>query len=317
MEALAKTVKLCQKTLKKCEEKLSRKETEVRDVINAIKEILPVDRKMPRPLRVASWNIKSFKARREVSDEKIERVSATIIDGDFDVIAIQEVGVYQIEILKRKNCIRKLVDALNNESGEKWKCAISCQNLHREYGAFVWNTGGDRSLDLKCTYVINLNFMGKNKIEYKLERKPFVGEFKFGSWNFSLVSFHLFCATGRSKGKKKKEINEHECNILPTIATIAKITQKQDVILLGDFNCIPPASILKKVGYVSLFKNKKYTNTAKNKCFDNILIHSSLWINYDQHSVADIKVCTEKNPSFFQAMRQNVSDHCPIFADFV
>ena len=33
-------------------------------------------------IRVASWNIKRFKARGEVSDEIIERVSATIIENE-------------------------------------------------------------------------------------------------------------------------------------------------------------------------------------------------------------------------------------------
>ena len=126
----------------------------------------------------------------------------------------------------------------------------------------------------------------------------------YGLWTFSLVSIHLICATGKKKMKKKK--NEQECRILPTLATMAKITQEQDVILLGDFNCIPPASILEKVGYpvipdikfppslarhracviepsvgyVGLFHENEYTNTVKNKCFDNILIHSSLSINH-------------------------------------
>ena len=158
--------------------------------------------------------------------------------------------------------------------------------------------------------------MGKNKIEYDLERKPFVGEFKFGSWTFSLVSIHLICATGKKKDMKKEK-NEQECRILPTIATIAKITQEQDVILLGDFNCIPPARILKKVGYVSLFRENEYTNTVNNKCFDNILIHSSLSIShYDTHGVADIEVGTEGDPRIILQKKKDVSDHCPIFADF-
>ena len=155
--------------------------------------------------------------------------------------------------------------------------------------------------------------MEKNQIEYDLERKPFVGEFKLGSWTFSLVSIHLICPTGKNK-RMKKEKNEQECRILPTIATIAKITQEQDVILLGDFNCIPPASILKKVEYVSLFHENEYTNTVNNKCFDNILIHSSLSIShYDAHCVADIKVGTEGD---ILQKKKEVSDHRPIFADF-
>ena len=118
---------------------------------------------------------------------------------------------------------------------------------------------------------------------------------------------------------KKMKKNKQECRILPIIATIAKITQEQDVILLGDFNCIPPASIIKKkVGYVSLFHENEYTNTVNNKCFDNILIHSSLRIkHYCTHSVADIEVCTEGDPKSIQKKRKKVSDHRPILADFV
>ena len=86
------------------EEEVETEETEeeekteetVRDVINAIEATLPVHRIIPQTLRVASWNIKSFKARTEVSVEIIERVSATIIENEFDVIAFQEIGVYQI-----------------------------------------------------------------------------------------------------------------------------------------------------------------------------------------------------------------------------
>ena len=270
----------------------------IQDANDSIKKTLSLIKRIPRMIRVASWNIKRFQTRGKVSDEIIERVSATIIENEFDVIAIQEVGVYQIEKLKENNCIEKLVDALNNESEEEWKYTISCQNIHQEYGAFVWNTGGAPCLNLKRSYIINLNFTIDQQIEQASNRKYFVGEFQVGKWTFSLVSIHLV-----------KDIIDQECCMLPLVITIAKIMQEQDVVLLGDFNCILPARVLGKVGYESLFHN-----TAQSECFDDILIHSDLRIiSYVQHKMAHIK--GPKSRRLLEDIAI-VSDHFPIYADF-
>ena len=206
--------------------------------------------------------------------------------------------MYQIEKLKEHNCIEKVVDALNNESEEDWKYTISCQNIHQEYGAFVWNTGGAPCLNLKCSYIINLNFTIDQQIEHISYRKYFVGEFHVGRWTFSLVSIHL-----------AKDIIDQECHMLPLVITAAKIMQEQDVVLLGDFNCIPPDRVLGKVGYESLFHN-----TAQSECFDDILIHSDLRIiSYVQHKMAHIK--GPKSRRLLEDIAI-VSDHFPIYADF-
>ena len=76
--------------------------------------------------------------------------------------------------------------------------------------------------------------------------------------------------------------------MLPLVITTTKIMQEQDVVLLGDFNCIPPARVLEKVGYESLFHN-----TTQNECFDDILIHSDLriisYVSIRRHIKKDLK----------------------------
>ena len=236
-------------------------------------------------IRIASWNIQHA-----ASKKCIDCMQKTIRKNNFDVVALQEAGLHG-------RAAKQLCDALK-EHNNKWKLFPDQGLPSRLSGVFLLK----ESSELKK---IEVRIM----VDYDdFANKPCLGIFSISDWRFALLNFHLKPRSGSGKIQNDNEIGLlWDCTTQKIICE--KKVSKENIILLGDFNNIPQN--VDEHGYVNTFGFKEYTNTKKDDTYDNIIVHHTLQQYCKNHGVSEIVTKeTTLTPT-------DVSDHCPIWADFI
>ena len=240
-------------------------------------------------IRIASWNINHA-----ANKMRIDCMQKTIRENKFDIVALQEAGVHG-------RAAKKIHHELK-ECDDKWKLLPDKGLPTHLSGVFLWNASS-KLKEIKVTIMVDCDGFAYT---------PCLGIFSISEWRFALLNFHL--KPRFSSGRSQKKVNDKEIGLLWDAYTKAKRICKhndvseENIILLGDFNNIPQN--VKEHGYVNTFGFKEYTNTIRDDTYDNIIVHHTLQQYCKNHGVSEIVTKKTLTPT-------DVSDHCPIWADFI
>ena len=273
----------------------------VRDYEEIVSEVHKLNEKIKSKLslrytnkiRIASWNL-----HHNSKDEDISSMCWTINNHAFDIVALQEVGEGG-----------KVATAVRDELKKKdptWRGEIHTQT--KIAGAFLW-----REICPLRKLVDEVYSDPKFHLDCN------VGVFQIGDWKFALVNFHL-AAQGSHLHvdlKTGTEVNKSEINNLYHVITkvLSRHTsvEKEDVILIGDFNNIPENRFLEKHNYNPIFDSSHPTNALEDATYDNIILHDSIKKKYVDYDVA--KTYTDATKIVTKEDAKDISDHLPIWVD--
>ena len=240
-------------------------------------------------IRIASWNL-------HYNNVKISSMCWTINNHDFDIVALQEVGM-------EGKVATAVLDQLKRID-PTWKGAIYTRV--NKTGAFLWR---------EIHSLVNLE---DTSLHFLLKLN--VGVFRIGEWKFALINFHL-AAQGSRKleryddgTKTGTEVNEIEISYLYDV--LEEVASRHDVagenvIFLGDFNTIPENCYLNDHNYKTIFDSSHPTNALETATYDNIILHDS--INYGDYDVA--KIYKDATTIVRKQEAKEISDHLPIWVD--
>ena len=243
-------------------------------------------------IRIASWNLHN-------NSKNISSMCWTINNHDFDIVALQEVGV-------RGQVAKDVFDQLN-KINLTWKSAIlGGTNVA---GAFLWR---------EIHPLVHLVDDVYSDRKFRLDSN--VGVFQIGERKFALVNFHL-AAQGDvplkryvNPTKTGTEVNDIEIknlyHVLTEVSSLHDVA-KENVILIGDFNTIPENHHLKSHNCRNIFDSSHPTNALETATYDNIILHDT--INYGDYDVA--KTYKDAITIVRKQEAKEISDHLPIWVD--
>lgn len=245
-------------------------------------------------LTLCSWNLKDFGQSK--TDLQIDFIARTL--KNHDVIAVQEV----VAGPGGPKAVARLSDALNR-TGSKWEYTIShgtsSDRYSKERYAFLWKTS-------KTTLVGEAWLEKKYNLE--ISREPFLGRFKIGNKQFTVVTFHAIPTA------KQPETEIKYLQYLPG-------EYPADVLVFcGDFNLPQKHSVfnpLKRAGYPASFTDQK--TSLRQKCINGDCLASE-YDNffYNQSKINCINSGIIPFYTVFSDMKEarKVSDHVPVFLKF-
>ncbi len=209
-------------------------------------------RDIARTIRIGSWNLDRV-TDSLANDYRLNRICRIITQYRFDIVAVQEIN---------HETVRKLVYRLNDDGARRDWGYVSA-NEAKISGKFLYRRIPGINNNQQLT-------IHRDNIYC---RKPVSAEFTTtDNWRFKLVNFHL-----RPRNTTDKKIqNDHEVAGLTEYFVDTHLNDAGDLILLGDFNCIPNSAALASRGYSNIFSVKEYTNTKLFDTYDNIIIPHKL-----------------------------------------
>lgn len=239
-------------------------------------------------VRLATWNLRQFSAERPGID--LRTIADIIRSSSFDLVAIQEV--------KRDG---EMVDRLLNALGPPWRStALSPMTGNSERFAFIFNADHVESLDSPA-------FLDIPDVTV-FDRRPFVGRFRSGTFDFTVLSVHLSYAD--------RDRRQREARLLASCASsFASTHDEKDLVILGDFNEQGQGNLhfIEAAGFVSL--NHDSTNLGSSAVYDTLLIDPRQTREWSgQAGVVHFDEAIFANDD--RRAVQAVSDHRPVWADF-
>ncbi len=222
-------------------------------------------------INVATWNIRHWgqKRRKRCSLHYIAEILS-----QFDLIAITELRRNVSELTYVLDLLGPYWDAVfsdytSDAGGNKERIAFVYDSRAVQFTGLAAETDGPRKKNRTT---------GQYVPEFNWWRKPYIGSFKAGNFDFALIAVHL--QWGTKKGRKR-EIEE----LAKWIQTFQKDEYRvdRDVIAVGDFNIQSFRSDLYKAATEyglaapkSIIKLDHGSNLAGNKRYDQILHHPTL-----------------------------------------
>jgi len=245
-------------------------------------------------IKLLSWNVENLGSSK--SEEDIAFIVKTI--KDYDVVALQEIVAGD----GGAQAVAKLADELNRK-GSKWDYTISDPTSSSAYKteryAFLWKTSkvkkiGDAWLE--------------KKYHLEIDREPYYCTFDYNGKQFTIANFHAITKS------KQPETEIKYFKFLPAQYPALNL------LFVGDFNCPETHSVynpLKKIGYLSVFRNQK--TTLKKKCKSNNCLASAfdnIWYDFSKIKINEAQVVL-----FYQSFNtlkeaRKISDHIPITINF-
>ena len=248
-------------------------------------------------ITIGSWNLQHLGARKP--DAAIALMAECL--KDFDLVALQEVGIREGGAL----AVARLVDALNRK-GQHWDYRISepTTALEERAGesecyAFIWKTAKVK--------LVGRTYLAKS-FEGLISREPYIGVFKAGGKELTLVNFHAL---------PKKKQPEKEIKYLKFFPDSM---QRHNLVFLGDFNCPESHSVfnpLKKKGYEPSLQGQK--TTLKQECREGDCLASE----YDNifFPKATFRLLKSGIVPFYRQFKEDMvaarklSDHLPVYVE--
>ncbi len=238
-------------------------------------------------VRVATWNLKKFSER---ARPDLVTIAKIIQQENFDLVAIQEVQQQG-----------QAVQRLRRQLGEPWRHVVSDPAGDGERFAFIYKANVMEPVDEPRL----LDAPGAEVFA----RRPWIGAFKAGQFDFALVTVHL------SWGDVDRRRSEAQA-LAQIVQQMARTGPERDIIVLGDFNeqkgkenltCFASA------GWIAL--NTRPTNLSSREVYDNLLInrdHTREWSGRVGVVPFDETMFDNDDPR----AGDDVSDHRPVWADF-
>lgn len=162
-------------------------------------------------LRIASFNIQVF-GQSKISKALVAQTLVQILDR-YDLVFIQEIRDND------NTAIYQLLEQLNAKSEKTYSIEISARlgrTMSKEQYAFIYRTDHIKVLDVRTFEDANDDF----------EREPFIGHFKAGELEFSLIGIHV---TPREVKKELLALNE-------VYRDVSQGYDNGNVIVMGDMN---------------------------------------------------------------------------------
>ena len=246
-------------------------------------------------VRIATWNLRKFSERDKPGQypPDLVAIAGIIKSSSFDLIAIQEVQQ-----------TGQVVQKLRRQLGEPWRHYISPQTGNNERYAFLYRADRVEMLDEPV-------FMDSaGAIEF--DRVPLVARFRAGSFDFTLVTAHLWYGDKANNPRRKREADllaQYAGNIITT-------GSDRDVIILGDFNemrASPNLPLFESLGFVRL--NREPTNLSSTEIYDALLINPRHTREYAGNSGV-VRFDESRYGNDDKLAARDISDHRPAFADF-
>jgi len=256
----------------------------------------------PTTITIAAFNIQVFgRSKRQKVD--VMRVLANITR-EFDVILIQEIRDSSEET------IPYFLNEINAIAGPKYEFVRSerlGRTTSKEAYAYLYNTGTVDFIE-GSDYVYN-------DVDDIFEREPYIGSFRSGNFDFTLVGIHV----------KPDDASWEIGNLTSVVsAVLLENTVEKDVIVLGDFNA--DGSYFNENALSNPFRSSEYhwvttndmdTMTKTDYTYDRmVLMNATYSYEYIEESAAVFHFDVEygiTNATLVEA----VSDHYPIYAEFI
>lgn len=275
-------------------------------------------------LRIATWNIANLGEQQR--EEAHLKILAEIISW-FDLIAVQEV---------KENAahFRKIV----KYAGSKYKFIFSDAAGNNERLAFIYDSTKIQVLEEIAEYAIppsdytDIKLAGISAAFKGFDRSPYLVSFKTGSFQFTLMTVHLYFGDDtdiKKLGRRCLEV--YAVARWADLRTKSKYTYNdiRDVFALGDFNL--PKIDKEDIVYKALVKrglelpehtSLVYSNLNNDKQYDQIAflpgsksrIISSGIFPFDNAAFADIYT-TKTKTEFKGYMKYYLSDHRPMWIE--
>lgn len=244
-------------------------------------------------LKIISWNVENLG--KSKSDSTITYIANTL--KDYDIVALQEV----VAGYGGTQAVAKLAEELNRK-GTKWEYVVSESTTGNSYKkeryAFLWKTSKVKKIGEAWL---------EKKYNLEIDREPFYCTFKYNDKSVTLVNFHAITKS------KQPETEIKYFKFLPLEYPLLNL------MFIGDFNCPQSHTVfnpLKKMGFVSVFKNQKTTlkkECKKEQClaseFDNI------WYNVSKLKVLKCDVIHFYKDFNSLEKAGEISDHIPIWVE--
>jgi endonuclease/exonuclease/phosphatase family metal-dependent hydrolase len=145
-------------------------------------------------------------------------------------------------------------------------------------------------------------------------REPVIGDFRAGSFDFSLINIHSIVGDTKAERRAEAELLDEPYNSVQ-----AADWAENDVILLGDFHLPPEDAAFADLDAIldPLITGTRFTTISENakSLYDNMWFDTAYVSEYTGHNgVDDFDVTVFDNDD--QAASLAVSDHRPIWATF-
>ena len=263
----------------------------------------PVESQNGPVIRIASFNIQDF-GKKKASDKRVMYTLADIVRR-FDVVAVQEISS------KNEYLIPNFVKLIN-QSGRRYAHVLGPRlgnTTQKEQYAYIFDTAKVR-VDYQSVYTVS-------DPDNMLHREPLVATFicqearPEEAFSFTLINIH----TDPSRNVLKEELD--------ALAEVYRVVRRvvgpggrseDDIILLGDFNV--DDRHMRRLGQIpGIYPliSGVWTNTRKNKQYDNIVVHQPSTTEFTgQSGVLDF--IRLYNISQNNALK--ISDHFPVWAEF-
>lgn len=244
--------------------------------------------------------IASFNTLRLGQNKKDYKKVAEILN-NFPIIGL-------IEVMNREG-VEKLVDSLEEFSGEKWSYFLSPYSVgtdgYKEYYAYIWKSD-------------SVSFIKENGFFHdsfsSFIRPPFGATFKIDNFDFTLVLAHFIYG-------KKKSFREAEAFYLNDVYNYFQNLDsiENDVIIAGDFNL--PANnnsflplVLKNKDNIIYALSPSLLTTIGKKNLANSYDNIFLSLKYTKEFTG---VSGTYNFTYhgFEYSRRYISDHLPVFIE--
>ena len=243
-------------------------------------------------VRVATWNLRQFSERESIDFDSIADV---IRDNEFDLVAIQEVR-------GDGGAVDLLASALNGFASRRWRVVMSERTGNYERFAFLYDSDT----------VEHLGDSGFLPARLDLDRRPFAGQFKSGNFDFTLVTIHL-----RYDDVDRRRREATDLAAAATGSVIPAGSGERDVIILGDFNTTRRVggtlTPFESRGWLAL--NDEPTNLGDSEILDNLVIQPDATREWS--GISGVVRFDDGRFDSDEAAARSVSDHRPVWADFV
>lgn len=274
-------------------------------------------------VRVGSWNIAWLgnESREQASDASTMDEMARMIaeDWSIDLIALEEINTSLVtELYGKENSLepwRHLQTALQKR-GYQTQAGSSGQ---AQRIVFAWRKPVV-VISMPQDMVIPDSYLVDDYCRSSGLRKPLVGFFRSGKFDFLAIGLHLKSGYG-NKSDCANAVREQQVYYLDK--KFSELEKKdKDIILLGDFNAVSKHDSLRALherGFIALTDKENrhpasnvYSQGKENRggIIDHVMIFPQASQEFKKQSTFIFK------PEDAKVFREKYSDHFPVWADF-
>jgi len=305
----------------------------------------------PGRLLLATWNIANLGVQKR-TEAALKVIAHTL--KRFDLIAVQEVNAKFGSFVDIVNYMGSAFDyVMNDTAGNAERLAF----IYRKSKVSIRNLFGELALRQheypKRNVTVNYTYYSqKKKAKYKdvkfiaFDRNPFIGSFRAGIIDFTLVNVHLYF--GKFQNSSNPVNHAKYCRRVLEIFALSRwasrrtnetTTYDKDILLLGDMNVpsmeptestykaltkfgMKPIEYLTKTGGTNLGNDKTYDQMAfapgsiDNKVLDFGVFDFDNAVFSDKWSALSNKFNEKKAISKFNGyVKHHFSDHRPVWVE--